>query len=85
MKKWIPALALLFPLAMNIQADEAILLQRVIALEKHVAELEARLAPVLEEVRIKEVAKQQRELAHERIMINSHPSSFRAPLMRPSE
>ena len=51
-------------------ADEDILLQRIIALEQRVAELEAQLEPVLEEERVKNVAEAQRMLARERVMLD---------------
>jgi hypothetical protein len=66
MKKRILAYLILAAIPLAVHADEGILLQRIIALEKHVAELEARLAPVLEIERVKEVVKQQQALAHER-------------------
>ena len=71
MKKWISALIFFTVLPLPSLADEAILLQRIIALEKHVAELEAKLAPVLEEERVKTVVKQQQAFAHERMMMDA--------------
>ena len=67
MKKLIPFLCLL---SLSAVADEAILLQRIVALENRITELEEKLAPVLEEERVKEVAEQQKELARERIMMD---------------
>ncbi len=52
-------------------ANESVLLQRIIELEKRVAELEQKLAPVLEEERIKEVVKQQRETARIRMLLDA--------------
>lgn len=52
-------------------ADEGALLQRIVALETRVAELEEKLAPVLEEERVKQVAEQQRELARERMLLDA--------------
>jgi TolA-binding protein len=71
MTKSISALLLILVLAAPSRADEGILLQRIIALEKHIAELETKLAPVLEEERVKEVVKQQRAFAHERMMVDA--------------
>jgi hypothetical protein len=51
-------------------ADESILLQRIVALENRMADLEEQLAPVLEKERVKKVAEQQRELARERMMLD---------------
>jgi len=75
MKKWILTYLVFATLPLAVHADEGILLQRIVALEKHVAELEARLAPVLELERIKKVVKQQQARAHERIMMDAefHP------------
>jgi len=70
MKKILPTL-LLVAVASNAWADEGILLQRIVALEKRIAELETKLAPVLEEERIKEVVRQQQALAHERIIMDA--------------
>ncbi len=67
MKKLIP---LLFTLSLSTFADESILLQRVVALENRVAELEKKLAPVLEEERIKNIAAEQQALARERMMLD---------------
>lgn len=68
MKKRVMIL-LLLPL--TVRADESVLLQRIVALEKRVAELEERLAPVLEQERIKKVAEQQRGLARERMLLDA--------------
>ncbi len=70
MKKILPTL-LLVAVSSNAWADEGILLQRIVALEKRIAELEIKLAPVLEEERIKEVVRQQQALAHERIIMDA--------------
>ncbi|VGO17147.1 hypothetical protein PDESU_05742 [Pontiella desulfatans] len=64
------AFILPFVFAAAVHADEGVLLQRIVALEKRVAELEARLAPVLEEERVKEVAARQKELARTRMMMD---------------
>lgn len=64
-------IALLCLLSISAFSDEAILLQRIVALETRIAQLEEKLAPVLEEERVKEVAKQQKELARERIMMDA--------------
>jgi TolA-binding protein len=71
MKKWIPVFIGLLALPGVAGADEGILLQRIVALEQHVEELEAKLAPVLEQERIKDVVKQQQTLARERIMMDA--------------
>ncbi len=57
--------------AAPLHADESVLLQRIVALEKHVAELEEKLAPVLEEERVKAVAAQQKEMARERMLMDA--------------
>lgn len=62
-------LMLVLPFALH--ADEGALLQRIVALEKRVAELEEKLAPVLEEERVKQVAEQQRERARERMLADA--------------
>lgn len=56
-------------------ADEGILLQRIIALEKRVAELETKLAPVLEEERVKGIIKEQQQLAFDRMMLDAEQFS----------
>jgi len=61
----------IFALVATLHADEGILLQRIVALEKRVAELEQKLAPVLEEERVKEIAERQKELARERMMLDA--------------
>ena len=71
MKKWIPVVVLLVALTIAVCADEGILLQRIVVLEKRIAELEAKLAPVLEEERIKDVVKQQQAFSHERMMMDA--------------
>ncbi|MDF7806474.1 tetratricopeptide repeat protein [Pontiellaceae bacterium B12219] len=58
-------------LALSANADESILLQRIVALETRLAELEQKLAPVLEEERVKEIVKQQKALARERMMLDA--------------
>ena len=68
MKLILLVLILLVP---ALHADESILLQRIIALENHVTELEARLAPVLEKERIKKVVAEQKSLARERMLIDA--------------
>ncbi|WP_372798819.1 tol-pal system YbgF family protein [Pontiella sp.] len=67
MNKWIPLLLLL---AVSAGADEDILMQRIIALEKRVAQLENQLKPVLDEERIKKVAEEQKLLARDRMMLD---------------
>ncbi|MDF7823191.1 hypothetical protein P4B35_04145 [Pontiellaceae bacterium B12227] len=52
-------------------ADEAILLQRIVALETRIAELEQKLAPVLEEERVKNIVAEQKALARERMMVDA--------------
>ena len=52
-------------------ADEDILLQRIVALETRVAELEEKLAPVLEEERVKRIVVQQKNRAHERALLDA--------------
>lgn len=52
-------------------ANEGALLQRIIELEKRVVELEARLAPVLEQERVKGVVKRQAEIARERALMDA--------------
>jgi hypothetical protein len=54
-----------------LHADDGILLQRIVALENRVAGLEARLAPVLEQERIKDLVQQHRELARTRMMMDA--------------
>lgn len=75
MKKWISVFVLFAALPMTPHADESLLLQRIIALEKHIAELEEKLAPVLEQERIKDVVKKQKILAHNRMIMDAetHP------------
>ncbi len=67
-------ITLLFPLLIALlsssYANESILLQRIVALEKKVIKLEEKLAPVLEEERVKEIVKTQQAQALERIMID---------------
>lgn len=65
------SIVLLFALIPSLQADEGILLQRIVALENRVAELEEKLAPVLEQERVKKVAAQQKSLARERMMMDA--------------
>ncbi|MEA2069328.1 MAG: hypothetical protein U9P12_09015 [Verrucomicrobiota bacterium] len=65
------SLIVLFICAATLHAGEDILLQRIVALEKHVAELEEKLAPVFEEERIKDVATQQKNLARERMLMDA--------------
>jgi hypothetical protein len=62
---------LLLALTSTLYAEDGILLQRVIELEKRIAELEAKLAPVLEEERVKEVVVQQKLLARERMLLDA--------------
>jgi hypothetical protein len=52
-------------------ADESILLQRIIALEKRIAELEKKLEPVLEEERIKAIVAEQQKRAFDRMMVDA--------------
>ena len=61
----------LFAFALSAQADNGVLLQRIVQLEKRVAELEARLAPVLEEERVKVLAARQKEVARERMLMDA--------------
>jgi TolA-binding protein len=68
MKTWIPLLCLL---SASTLADDNILLQRIIALENRVAELEQKLAPVLEEERVKGIVEQQQHIARERMMLDA--------------
>ncbi len=68
MKSVLIALVLL-PLAPR--ADEGILSQRIIALEKRVAELEKKLAPVLEEERVKQIAEARKRRARERMLLDA--------------
>lgn len=70
MKKWIP-LFLILAISASVPADEDILLQRIIALETRVAELEKKLEPVLEEERVKGIIEQQKKLARERMMLDA--------------
>ncbi|WP_372808020.1 hypothetical protein [Pontiella sp.] len=65
------SLFLVFALAATLHADEGVLLQRIIALEKRVAELETKLAPVLEEQRVKAVVAEQKAMAHERMLLDA--------------
>lgn len=65
------ALASFLLLALSLYADDDVLLQRMVALEKRVADLEEKLAPVLEEERVKAVAAQQRGIARERILMDA--------------
>lgn len=64
---------LLLSLALTVSAfaDEDILLQRIIALEKRIAELEEKLAPVLEEERVKGIIDAQKKMARERMMLDA--------------
>ncbi|MBT8045991.1 MAG: hypothetical protein KJN67_02380 [Pontiella sp.] len=64
-------LACLCLFAATVHADESVLLQRIVALETRVAELEEKLAPVLEEERVKAVADQQRAIARERMLMDA--------------
>ena len=64
-------MSIVFALVATLHADEQILLQRIVALEKRVADLEQKLAPVLEEERVKQVAEEQRNLARERMMLDA--------------
>ncbi len=57
--------------AATLHADDSILLQRIIELENRIAELETKLAPVLEEERVKEVVKQQKALARDRMLLDA--------------
>jgi hypothetical protein len=68
--KTIALLAVLSTLVATGRADDGVLLQRIVALEQRVAELEAKLAPVLEQERVKEVVKQQQARARERMMMD---------------
>jgi hypothetical protein len=52
-------------------ADDGVLLQRIIELENRVAELERKLEPVLEAERLKDVVKLQKQIAHERAMMDA--------------
>jgi hypothetical protein len=65
------ALLVIFALTATLHADESVLLQRIIALEKRVAELETKLAPVLEVERVKAVAADQKAMAHERMLLDA--------------
>lgn len=67
MKKLIPFFCVL---ALSAAADDQILLQRIVALEKRVSELEEKLAPVLEEERVKGIVTEQKALARERMMLD---------------
>ncbi|WP_136063688.1 hypothetical protein [Pontiella sulfatireligans] len=71
MKKWILMAALMAGLSAGARADDGILLQRIVSLESRLTELEAKLAPVLEEERVKGVVKQQKALARERMMMDA--------------
>jgi hypothetical protein len=64
-------LIFLCTLATTGHANEGVLLQRIVTLEKRIAELEERLAPVLEQERIKKVVQEQKALARDRIMIDA--------------
>lgn len=68
MKKWILFLAVL---PVSLFADDGVLLQRIVELEKRVAALEKKLAPVLEEERVKEIVSMQRALARERMLLDA--------------
>jgi TolA-binding protein len=68
MKILIPLLCLF---SISALADESILMQRIVALENRVAELEQKLAPVLEEERVKQIVEQQQALARERMMLDA--------------
>ena len=68
MKRFLPLLLICVTTA---HADEDILMQRIVALENRVAELEEKLAPVLEEERIKGIVVQQKALARERMLIDA--------------
>jgi len=68
MKKLFPVFLMMTLVA---AADENILLQRIVALEKRVAELEQKLAPVLEEERVKGIVEEQKALARERMMLDA--------------
>lgn len=63
---------ILLSLALTVSAvaDEDILLQRIIALEKRVAALEEKLKPVIEEERVKGIVEAQKSLARERMMLD---------------
>jgi hypothetical protein len=65
------ALLVIFAFTATLHADESVLLQRIIALEKRVAELETKLAPVLEVERVKAVAADQKAMAHERMLLDA--------------
>ncbi len=52
-------------------ADEGILLQRIVTLEERVAKLEEKLAPVLEQERIKGVVAEQQAFARDRMMLDA--------------
>lgn len=71
MKKvfWFCCLVMMLPLSMR--ADESVLLQRIVALEKRIAELETQLAPVLEEERVKAIVQEQKTFARERMMLDA--------------
>jgi len=71
LKKRILLSGLLLLVSVSARADDAVLLQRIVALEKRLAELEGKLAPVLEIERVKAVAAQQRELARERMLMDA--------------
>lgn len=58
---------LLCSLTLSTLADESVLLQRIVALEKRIAELEEQLAPVLEAERMKTIVAGQKVLARERM------------------
>ncbi|MEE9368534.1 MAG: hypothetical protein V3V05_06675 [Pontiella sp.] len=64
-------LAAVVMLTATLQADDSILLQRVIELENRVTELETKLAPVLEEERVKTIVVRQKELARERMLLDA--------------
>lgn len=68
MKRLIPCLCLL---VVSASADDNILLQRIVALEKRVAELEKKLAPVLEEERLKSIVAEQKVLARKRMSLDA--------------
>ncbi len=64
-------LLLILALTASLHADDSILLQRIIELETRMAELEEKLAPVLEEERVKEIVVQQKSLARDRMLLDA--------------
>lgn len=54
----------------SLRADDAVLLQRIVELEERLAGLEKKLAPVLEEERIKGVVLAQQAFAKERMLMD---------------